>query len=125
MTQYVKKTFEHAWQAVKAFQENVPLFVHVQGDEYVQVVLHNCLTNFSNLYTIKPTDWREQLDGTVENGVLCKLYVKEVHEVTSVVVRHSFEHGGNVYKTNTGLAYRTAVPVGKSEIAKLMENAPE
>lgn len=126
MTQYVKKTFEHAWQAAKFVDDGGALFT--EGG--MQVTASNAfyiVDSGRDIYAIKPTDWREQLDGTVENGVLCWVsndYIDPSdapHLSMAVIIVDIVTGGVSDTYMNT---WTHATPLTQSEIDKLKGNAP-
>ena len=126
MTQYIKKSFDHAWQAAKFVEEGGKLFENSYSESFNPVESHGeaCELFVYGIpfYTIKPKDWRDKLDGAVENGVLC--FVHDYEEVIpgelAVVVRKE-----ECYYTQYDTPWDCAKPLTRAEISKFMESAPE
>lgn len=125
MTQYVKKTFEHAWQAIKFFEDGGKLFIDSGSELKPLGTAPDVLRYLYRLYIAKPTDWREQLDGTVENGVLC--WVGDSidcpsEECGDLDIVTCFVDGW--FQNKNECPWRYATPLTQSEIDKFKGNAP-
>lgn len=125
MTEYVKKTFEHAWQAAKFVQEGGKLFFEDAGSGFVEVserTAYELFDNGAKPYIIKPTDWRERLDGTVGNAVLCWVWDGDVE---ANVIELIAELGEQCFLCHRGIPWGNAKPITRAEILALANNAPE
>lgn len=132
MTQYIKKSFDHAWQAAKFVEEGGKLFENCHSDSFGPVESHGEAFELFHsgipLYTIKPKDWRDQLDGTVDNGVLCWVSDVSIERARESLCFHiiiSPHDGRNGFVSHSFNSWDFAEPLTRAEIAKFMENAPE
>lgn len=82
-----------------------------------------CIYDFwkdSTLCTkLKPAPWDEKLDGTVENGVLCRC------DAPGVVFLCIRVNAGNYYDEQDNRMGKNITPLTRTEIQKFMDNAPE
>ena len=125
MTQYVKKTFEHAADACKFVETGGQLLQQINEGEFVHI---DCPIEAVSLffadehfYTIKPTDWREH----ITDKILCLCQDDDVmggDEFITTVIRYDSSDG--TFLTSDGTWVESAKPLARSEIATLMENAP-
>lgn len=123
MTKYIKKQFEHAWQAAKFIEEGGKLYMMDSGHAY-DVGVDTAMKNLSALFIEEKRGWRERLDGTTDNGVLCFVWdetrldgrISMVVEVRDCRFRFLCESGN---------AWQNAEPLTRAEIMELAERAPE
>lgn len=131
MTECIEKVFDNGWQAAKFVEEGGQLLRKFNKNEFVHIDCPieavNLFFECVRLYTFKATDWKEKLDGTIENGVLC--WLSDSCEQPSIADHCSVEivvgFDDDRKRMDVDNCWDYATPLTKAEIKKLMENAPE
>lgn len=125
MTEYVRKTFEHASQALRFMEDGGDIYKFEFG-AYRKMCMdsvYNHQRSGMDMYTIKPTDWREQLDGADDSGVLCWCNNRSGARVIVIIVG-IFNESDNSFLCNNGSIWKDPSLLTQSEIDKFKENAP-
>lgn len=122
MTKYEPITFNKLSEAIAYVEDGGELYGI--DDKIISVVdlASLWIDKYNEFFTKpKPANWYEKLDGTIENGVLCRCtdYNGNKYSINLVV------ESNKGYVTDSGERYFYAIPLTHTEIQKFMDNAPE
>lgn len=126
MTQYAPITFTKLSEAIAYLEDGGELYQMDAGQAYEisESALLSCWRD--PLFTKqKPAPWYEKLDGTLENGVLCRVVSHEFGFSTVAIVVEKDSGTDHPFCDSSNSNWEVATPLTRAEIQKFMDNAPE
>lgn len=122
MTKYEPITFTKLSDAIAYLEDGGNLYQLYAGHAYsidVRMLASGSWASTMLVTEKKASPWHEKLDGTIENGVLCR------SDITGVVFLCVKFYADNFYDDQDNRMGIYITPLTRTEIQKFMDNAPE